>query len=321
MAMENQHINSIYIKAVRELYTDNIAYVKLGNNISKEIKISKGLRQGCCIAPTLFKIYLGEALKNWKIKCERMGIKLNDDMLYSLNFADDQVIFAENEYDAHYTLRKLNEEYEKWGLKINFKKTEYMVVGGTGKDLVMEDGSVVKCCQTYKYLGTILTDQGGSEEEIKHRIRQGKSAIRQLHSIIWNKNIANKVKIRIYKTIVESISLYGAELWEISKNNEKKLKAMEMEFWRRSYCVTLMDRIRNENIKQQMGVTSDIMDTIEGRRLKWYGHLRRMPEERWPLKTWRWQVPMHRKRGRPKLTWYDGVRQTMRDRHIEDDDW
>lgn len=250
-----------------------------------------------------------------------MGISIDNDKLYSLNFADDQVVFAEDEDDVCYMIRKLNEEYRKWGLQINFKKTEYMVVGGVGRDLMMEDGSIVKCCHSYKYLGTTISNRGGSDDEIKLRITKGKVAIRQLHTIIWNKNIRNNVKNRIYKTIVEGITLYGSEVWEISKRNEGKLKAMEMEFWRRSCNIKRTDRIRNEEIRQRMGIATNIIDTIEGRRLKWYGHLRRMSEERWPKKIWHWKPPLHRKRGRPRLSWNDGVRQAMQDRCMKDDDW
>ncbi|PSN49421.1 hypothetical protein C0J52_23133 [Blattella germanica] len=126
----------------------------------------------------------------------------------------------------------------------------------------------------------------------------------------------------IYKTIVESIVLYGAEVWEIPKKSENKLKAMEMDFWRRSCSVSRLERIQNQSIRERMQVSSiNIMDTIEGRRLTWYGHLRRMPTDRWPLKIYNWIPPRRKKRGRPRLSWNDNVRQTMDDRQMTDEDW
>jgi hypothetical protein len=53
-----------------------------------------------------------------------MGLLINQDYnLYNLLFADDQVIIAQETEDAEYMLRKLVEEYMKWGLQINFGKT------------------------------------------------------------------------------------------------------------------------------------------------------------------------------------------------------
>ena len=79
-----------------------------------------------------------------------------------------------------------------------------------------------------------MSNEGSSALEIQQRVQKGKIAIRQLHSILWNKTINKDVKRMIYKTIVESIVLYGAELWKIPNRSENKLKAMEINFWRRS---------------------------------------------------------------------------------------
>ncbi|PSN35536.1 hypothetical protein C0J52_25679 [Blattella germanica] len=83
-----------------------------------------------------------------------------------------------------------------------------------------------------------------------------------------------------------------------------------------------LEIIQNKSIRERMQVSSiNIMDTIEGRRLTWYGHLRRMPTGRWPLKIYNWIPPRRKKSGRPRLSWKDNVRQTMDDRHTTDEDW
>jgi hypothetical protein len=55
-----------------------------------------------------------------------MGIPIQNTYLYSLNFADDQVLLAQDHDDMEYTARKLKEEYKKWGLTINLEKTKYV---------------------------------------------------------------------------------------------------------------------------------------------------------------------------------------------------
>ena len=56
------NINNTLIKALQNLY-GNTAQVKIGNTLSHPFNITKGLRQGCCISPTLFKIYIRKALE------------------------------------------------------------------------------------------------------------------------------------------------------------------------------------------------------------------------------------------------------------------
>jgi hypothetical protein len=87
-----------------------------------------------CISPTLFKIFLNEALKIWIRKCKYMGVNINEGYISTLFFADEQVITGEDEDDMNYVMRKLTEEYNNWGLEINFDKTQYIVVGGQGQD-------------------------------------------------------------------------------------------------------------------------------------------------------------------------------------------
>lgn len=56
------------------------------------------------------------------------------------------------------------------------------------------------------YCWDVLSSQEGTDEqEIKNRIGQGKSAIRQFHGIIWDQGLSRSTKNRIYNTIVESI--------------------------------------------------------------------------------------------------------------------
>ena len=69
------NVNNTLIKALQNLY-GNTAQVKIGNKLSHHFNITKGLHQGCCISPTLFKIYIQKALEEWKRKCSRMGIPL-----------------------------------------------------------------------------------------------------------------------------------------------------------------------------------------------------------------------------------------------------
>ena len=51
-----------------------------------------------------------------------MGLEIQDTKLYSMLFADDQLLIAQDYEDLEYMTRKLIDEYELWGLKLNAKK-------------------------------------------------------------------------------------------------------------------------------------------------------------------------------------------------------
>jgi hypothetical protein len=87
--------------------------VKIGKKLSYPFNITNGLRQGCCIFPTLFKIYIRKALEEWKRKCHGMGVPLGNTTLHTLQFADDQVVLAGDKEDLEHMTRKLKETYVK----------------------------------------------------------------------------------------------------------------------------------------------------------------------------------------------------------------
>jgi len=83
-----------------------------------------------------------------------------------------------------------------------------------------------------------------------------------------------------------------------------------MDFWQRSARISRKDKIRN-NIIKKMYVTRSLLDDIKTKQLQWYGHVQRMEEGRLPEEIIKWRPPGRRKRGRPKLTWAEGIRGLM----------
>jgi len=63
------------------------------------IYITKGLRQGCSNSPTLFKIYIQNALENWQKMCTKMGLEIQDTTIYSMLFADDHLLIEQDYED------------------------------------------------------------------------------------------------------------------------------------------------------------------------------------------------------------------------------
>ena len=59
-----------------------------------------------------------------------MGLEIQDKTIYSMLFADDQLLIAQDYEDLEYMTRKLIEEYDFGGLKLNIKKTKYNDIGG-----------------------------------------------------------------------------------------------------------------------------------------------------------------------------------------------
>ena len=129
--------------------------------------------------------------------------------------------------------RKLIEEYEVWGLKLNVEKPKYtrMAIGDTSRDLHLEDGKgAISHVSEYIYLGVRITKDGNHELEINDSINRGRAAISKLNSILWDLDVTHKTKAHIYHALVKSTITYGAETWSLKAKEVANLSSTEMDF-------------------------------------------------------------------------------------------
>lgn len=122
-----------------------------------------------------------------------MGIQIDNRPIYTVLYADDQIVVAEDQQDMQYMLAKLTEEYNKWGLQLNMEKTQYMVIGGRSENIELESGTI-KNTDTYDYLGVTISEDGRDKMDIMRKVGKSKKMIKMLHPILWNKNLTNKTK-------------------------------------------------------------------------------------------------------------------------------
>jgi len=118
--------------------------------------------------------------------------------------------------------RKLIDEYELWGLKLNATKTKYMAIGDTSRDIKLEDGKgTVSHVSENIYLEVRITKDGNHEPEFNDRINKGRAALSKLNSILWDCDVTPKTKTHIYHAVVKSTITYAAETWCLKAKMEQ----------------------------------------------------------------------------------------------------
>ena len=113
-----------------------------------------------------------------------------------------------------------------------------------------------------------------------------------------------KINGKVYRTVVRSALIYGAETWALKKAQENKLEVAEMRMLRWMCGVTKLDKIGNERIRGTTKV-GEITKKVQERR--WHGHVMRREEHYVGRMAIEMKVHGRRKRGRPKRRWLDKV--------------
>jgi len=128
----------------------------------------------------------------------------------------------------------------------------------------------VKC---FKYLDSVLTEDGRCTCEIKSRIAMVKAAFNKKKNLFTSKLDLNLRK-RLVRCYVWSIALCGAEAWTLRATDQKHLASFEMWCWRRME-ISWTDRVRNEEVLLRINEQRNILLEIIKRKANWIGHILR----------------------------------------------
>jgi len=237
--MEKFGIPKKLIKLSRLSVINSRCKVRVNGEMSEDFGVDTGVRQGDGLSPILFNLALETALQ--QVKKSDVGIKIGK-TINILAFADDVVIMAENIQDLKELTKTLIEETKKVGLTINEKKTKFMKINREQDVLREEELNVENYkfgeVKHFTYLGVILSSTSKEENEIRSRITTANRCFMACNRLMSSKMLSRKTKIRIYKTIIRPILLYGAETWVLNKREEKAIIVFENKVLRKIFGPT-----------------------------------------------------------------------------------
>ena len=178
--MRKRGINEGLIGRVREIYAETRCRVRIGEVVSREFWVEKGVRQGCPLSPTLFNIYIAD-LEEELMKCRWGGVRVGGDRVRSLEYADDIVVVAEEEEGLREMMRVLMGYLEGKKLELSANKSKVMVFkkgGGKEKERIWWWGEEkIEEVKEYNYLGYVIERGGEDRGQVRERVRRARVAM------------------------------------------------------------------------------------------------------------------------------------------------
>jgi hypothetical protein len=87
----------------------------------------------------------------------------------------------------------------------------------------------------FKYLGTTVTNKNFIQEEIKRRLNSGNACYHSVQNILSSRLVSKNFKIRIHKTIILPVVMYGCETLSLTLRKEHRPWVLEDRILRRIF--------------------------------------------------------------------------------------
>ncbi|KAG5581780.1 hypothetical protein H5410_052407, partial [Solanum commersonii] len=213
-------------------------------------------------------------------------------------FADDIVLIDEMRDRVNARLSRTKTEYLRCKFSDVVEKADVEVRLAT---------QIIPKRESFKYLGSVIQGSGDIDEDVTHRIGFAWMKWRLAFGVLCDKKIPFRLKGKFYRVVVRPALLYGAECWPVKNAHVQKMHVADMRMLRWMCGHTRSDKIRNEVIREKVGVAS-VVDKLREARLRWFGHVKRRGAD-----------ALRRGRGRPKKYWGEVIRQDLAQLHLTED--
>ena len=162
----------------------------------------------------------------------------------------------------------------------------------------------VKCIHIFKFLDSNLEDK--------------RFCYHSVQNLLSSRLLFKNLKIKIYRTIILPVVLYGCETWPLTLREERKLRVSEKMVLRRIFGPRREEvtgecrRLHNEELNDLCS-SSNIVRVIKSRRMRWVGHVARMGEKMGVYRFLVGKPEGKRPLGRPRRRWVDSIRMDLQD--------
>jgi hypothetical protein len=249
-----------------------------------------------------------------KVQESHAGLKLNGTHQL-LAYSDDVNLLGDNIDTIEKNTETLIDASKEVGLEINVEKTKYMLLSchqnaGQNRDREITNRLFGNMSQ-FKYLGTTVINQNLIQEEIKRTMSSGNACYHSVQNLQSSRLLSKNLKMRIYKTIILSVILYGCETWSLTH----RLRVFVNKVLRRIFGPKRDEvtggwrKLHNEELRDLYSSPSIIR--IIKSMMRWAGHVFRMGENRNAYRLLVGKPEGKRPLGRPRRTWVNNIKMDL----------
>ena len=246
------------LNIIKSMYEGVKSRVKHTNVLSDEMPCALGVRQGECLSPLLFSMFLND-IENEYLRSGVTGLDINMFKIFMLLYADDIVIFANSAEELQENINLLSKYCNRWKMKVNTKKTKVMVFRKGGilpRNLMFFfDENIIDIVSKFNYLGMVFTSGGSVTEAQTTLAGQAQKAIFKLNKYLYKFTfLSPKHKLDLFDKLIAPILNYSCEVWGF--NQAQNIERVHLQFCKK--VLGVKKNTQNDFVYGELGRTSFI---------------------------------------------------------------
>jgi hypothetical protein len=234
------------------------------------------------------------------------GFRIGGKIINNLRYADDIVLVATSPEELQDLVSRVDRVAKKYNMLINASKTKVMISTNEVLDIVV-DGNRFEQVDSFVYLGSEIANDSDCRLEVKARMTMGMAAMIKLTRLWKNKSVSTSTKLRLMKALVWPVATYGCEGWTLKKEEENRIQAFENKCIRKLLRIPWTKMMSNEQVYKLAGTERELLRHIKSRKLQYFGHVLRQPEDNLERNVMTGEVKGNKGRGRPRISWIDNI--------------
>ena len=237
-------------------------------------------------------------------------------------FADDAAVATHTQQELQSLMDRFSQACKDFELTISLKKMNVLGQSTETPPSITIDDYELDVVHQFTYLGSTITDNLSLDVAIDKRIGKAATTHARLTTRVWtNPKLTVKTEMAVYNACVISTLLYGSEAWTTYARQERRLNTFHMRILRRILGISWQDKVPNTEVLSRAGLPS-MYTLLRQRRLRWLGHVHRMPDGRIPKDLLYGELASgKRSTGRPQLRYCDVVKRDMKTMDIGTESW
>ena len=234
--LNNYKVLCHLIDIIKEMYTDTWCQVKIAEGSSEEFKVESGVRQGCVLSPLLFNCFMDKILREtleatpggWSIEyttTEGLFLTYREKTptttdIQNVQYADDLTLVVESGEELQFMVDTLDRACMWWGMTINGTKTKTMSIGAETDDdqpAITLRQNMLEAVEAFSYLESEVGWTARVDGDVRTRLEKAATVYQMWRRKVFrSRSVSKKTKIHVFRVMVMSVLLYGAETWACS---------------------------------------------------------------------------------------------------------